>query len=72
MALSPLARRAACLIQARLRMPAVVSEVHREDRACRRCGAPLLVKCPHCRVAAIGYPVPPQCPECGKPYKPPR
>lgn len=42
---------------------------HWEDLTCRICGSPMLVKCPHCRVAAIPNPVPARCPECGERYK---
>lgn len=38
-----------------------------EDRACRRCGGPVLLKCPTCRTF-IPAPAGPTCPDCGRPY----
>lgn len=40
---------------------------HLEDRACRRCGGPVMAKCPWCR-SFIAAPVARTCPQCGRGY----
>ena len=45
------------------------ANTHRDEPACRRCGAPMGTKCPACK-SPIPAPVPAACPECGHPYRP--